>query len=90
MAPKTLPVPLVNLIRPNQTPKKALSLVRSAIYFLNMLPIQKLFMRYFTFFFCPQSLQSRVYFTLTTHSNLNTKLSSEIFNLYLDFITFTV
>lgn len=35
MAPKTLPGPLLNLIRPNQTPKKALSLVRSAIYFFS-------------------------------------------------------
>lgn len=37
-----------------------------------------------------KSLKSGVYFTLTTYFNLDDKISSEILNLYLDFLKFTI
>lgn len=37
-----------------------------------------------------KSLKSGVYFTLTIYFNLDDKISSEILNLYLDFLKFTI
>lgn len=45
-------------------------------------------MRYLTISFCTV-FKFSIYFTLTAHLNLDTKISSEILDLYLDILKFT-
>lgn len=41
-------------------------------------------------FFFQKSSKSNVYFAMTAYLNLNAKFSSEILDLYLDFVKYTI